>query len=601
VDDLRALVFIALILVLIISSLIIYYMNRDSDGDGIPDYKERGYGTDPNKPNYLLAYALKKLPEEEALRFKNVENLNESSKGFVDLYVSLPQDKRSSKEVNELLDKILSDNRVDDLEKNLFDDRFVNPTLPTIDNLSWDPTRENLDKIYDINVTFVARDDRSPISYAELRFIPVEYYYMIEKYGMRPEDYPKVFPPDKERDFVLTPVDGKFDSLEERFSVLIKDIVGGREYKIVALVRDSAGNERRAELDLPYIRQYENFGKVLFDKGVIVMAVYLPFDMSSIPRKDDDPLLGRYDTISDIVLMKHVDWATGHGVNVFLLDSQNHWWPSIMVKVFTICRALLSTGQVKVAWLMGPSVRHFTYGKQGGDIPEWAIDLSLPRNNETFIWFVQMLMKFAENENYLRIDGKPVLYIWDEGAFFNQAGTYRAVKAMLGDKVYIIADWFPRIPTMPSDEYFQFVLKKYRGDGLRIIDAFTGWIGLHPVGLNTEEYVNKYEFYYAKQLDAWYRFTKDWGKDFIVTVAPGFDNSYSWGGPQVPLPRGADLFKKRLEIALRHLDPRLPVLKIDTWNDWGEWSYFEPTVKEGFAYLEALKSLLEGYIENRNG
>jgi len=73
-----------------------------------------------------------------------------------------------------------------------------------------------LDKIYDINVTFIARDDKTPISYAELHFVPVEYYYMIEKYGMRPEDYPKVFPPDKERDFILTPVDGKFDSLEEK-------------------------------------------------------------------------------------------------------------------------------------------------------------------------------------------------------------------------------------------------------------------------------------------------------------------------------------------------------------------------------------------------
>jgi H+/Cl- antiporter ClcA len=65
VGSLRALVLIALILVLIlISSLVVYYMNRDSDNDGIPDYKEREYGTDPNKPNYLLAYALKSCPRK---------------------------------------------------------------------------------------------------------------------------------------------------------------------------------------------------------------------------------------------------------------------------------------------------------------------------------------------------------------------------------------------------------------------------------------------------------------------------------------------------------------------------------------------------------
>jgi hypothetical protein len=50
---------------------------RDSDGDGAPDFKEEGYETDPNRPNHLLAYALKKLPGSEVLKFKNVENFDE--------------------------------------------------------------------------------------------------------------------------------------------------------------------------------------------------------------------------------------------------------------------------------------------------------------------------------------------------------------------------------------------------------------------------------------------------------------------------------------------------------------------------------------------
>jgi hypothetical protein len=35
-------------------------------------------------------------------------------------------------------------------------------------------------------------DYENPIAYAELHFISVGYYYMIEKYGMRPECYLKV-------------------------------------------------------------------------------------------------------------------------------------------------------------------------------------------------------------------------------------------------------------------------------------------------------------------------------------------------------------------------------------------------------------------------
>jgi hypothetical protein len=243
---------------------------------------------------------------------------------------------------------------------------------------------------------------------------------------------------------------------------------------------------------------------------------------------------------------------------------------------------------------IGPSKRHFIYGEYGKEIPEWAIDLKIPENNESFLMLVEELMRLANNENYFKIDGRPVLYIWYEGAFFNQEVTYKAVKEQY--KLYLIADWLPRIPTSPSDEYVRFLLEKYRGNGLKIVDAFTGWIGFHRVGLDAEEYVKNYEYYYDKQLDMWKHFTEEWNKDFVVSLTPGFDNSYSWGGPQIPLPRDTEKFAKRLEVALKYLDARL-MLKIDTWNDWGEWSYIEPTSKESFSYLEIIKSFLTRYIK----
>jgi len=211
---------------------------------------------------------------------------------------------------------------------------------PSIINLSWVPARENLDKIYDINVTFVARDDKSPIAYAELRFIPVEYTYMIEKYGMKAEDYPKVFPPDKERDFILTPIDGKFDSLEEKFSVPIKDIVGGREYRIVVLVRDSAGNERIVEVKTPYIRQFENIAKT--DDIIVIADYYMWYGgpPSYAAWRDfktgeklhiHTPMLGEYDSGDPIVISKHIDWATGHGIDAFSIS----WWTTGRTKRLT--------------------------------------------------------------------------------------------------------------------------------------------------------------------------------------------------------------------------------------------------------------------------
>ncbi|WP_220375649.1 hypothetical protein, partial [Pyrobaculum aerophilum] len=64
---------------------------------------------------------------------------------------------------------------------------------PEIGEFNWSARVVN-DKIYDIFINFKIRDDKTKISYAEVRFIPERYYHFVTKYGMRPEDYDKVFP-----------------------------------------------------------------------------------------------------------------------------------------------------------------------------------------------------------------------------------------------------------------------------------------------------------------------------------------------------------------------------------------------------------------------
>jgi hypothetical protein len=578
----------------------------DSDGDGIPDLKEIEYGTDPHKPNYLLFYALKKLPEDEALKFKNIENFDEYSIGLVNLYASLPHDKRVSWEVNDLLKRILLDNKVDWLEKNLFDDKFVNPSPPLILSLTWMPVRENLDKIYDINVTFIARDDKTPISYAELHFIPVEYYYMIEKYGMRPEDYPKVFPPDNKRVFVLTPVDGKFDSLEEIFSVTIKDIVGGREYKIVVLVKDASGNKKTIEVKLPYIRQYENLGKVLYAKGVILGANYFPYYPRPHPWELLEPmavhpLLGKYDVIDPVIISKHIDWATGHGVNCFFMSWVPTWDGGSLQLLENIARFMDNSlsSNIMVAIQYEGIVDRL---RRAGVEPD-ANGIYHIENSNQWKMIVEDMKTLKElfftRDNYLKINGKPVVYFYASGSLNgNVSGFVEDIKREVN--IFIISDYAHPWAASSSftinntggwieecDERGNCFLINYAVN----YDAWTTWAAgwytpvLEPVEEN-----------YPKFLDegyrVWSKLALKYNKTFVPSIIPGFINLRDPDSPK--LPRKPEMFKAMVLTALKYSISGAgeKVIKIDTYNEFGEATGIEPTREEGFAYLEVLRSVL---------
>jgi hypothetical protein len=492
---------------------------------------------------------------------------------------------------------------------------LLDKSPPSIINLSWTPTRENLDKIYDINVTFVARDDKTPIAYAELRFIPVEYYYMIEKYGMRPEDYPKVFPPDKERDFVLTPVDGKFDSLEEKFSVPIKDIIGGREYKIVVLVRDKAGNERIVEVKTPYIRQFENLGKVLYEKGTLVAAVYYalypyPHTWEALEPMAAHPLLGKYDVRDPIVQAKHIDWFTGYGGNCFFFS----WGTDDDSSTKEVHENILSfisnplSNQVKIAIFYELPSRL----RAGGIFPngQGLYHLDDPRRWGKVIEDMKLLSEdILQKENYLKIKNEPIIEFYETAIIGNIPEFVNSIKRAASDSLFIISQHaHPWSATSaytdpPSGGWIEDCIDSgycELFERAKPFDGWTTWVAgwYTPIKKPLNE---NYPKFLEEGYKVWNRLAEKYNKMFVPSILPGFINLRDPNFPR--LPRSAEMFKRELEIALKYATPvnGMRVIRIDTFNEFGEATGIEPTREEGFIYLEGLKGILYEEILHNTG
>jgi hypothetical protein len=409
---------------------------------------------------------------------------------------------------------------------------------------------------------------------------------------MRREDYAKVFPPEETKTVILKPA-----GLErETFNVEFKDIIGGREYLIRVVAKDVADNAKSDERKTTYIREFENIGKQLYANGIIMSGVYMPWDMRGLAgyKLPDKPLLGLYDALDDVVQWKHIDWATGHGINVFWCSSNlNSQYE------YEVVRNLLLKDGIFVGAMPGPDPWNMVKG--GAGQPDWAYNLSDPHNQRVFTEIMIKWFSLTSSPNFFRVNGKPAIFIWDENAFTNINEAYDGIKKIakqLGFGLFIISHSLPRIPKINVNEQLESWVR-LKGDGWwNYIDALTSWIGFYEPSrlikeIGIEERIDAYLYYYERSLTVWKSFCEARGKFFIPSIAPGFDNSYSWGGPDViPLPRSVNRFARSLQTAIRYTSLRYPEVRIDTWNDFGEWSYVEPTTSEKFTYLEALKSLL---------
>lgn len=473
--------------------------------------------------------------------------MDPEDKKLVDLIASLPSEELDD-DLIRTLDEVVSDGRVDGGELSLLDDRYVNPEPPSIMRLSLIPSRVVNGKIYGLRLSFQVADSETPIASATLEWIPL-------RYGGLPD---RAFPSEDTRILHLTPSDGGYGDRVEEFHVAITDFRGGREYEIRVEVEDRAGNRQVTTIKTPYIREYED---VAGRDGQLVGAIYYPKYDHGRRRKrcNDAPLLGEYDPENDVVISKHIDWASGHGVDFFLVSWRGPGSYEDSILRGHIMRNPLA-GSMRFAVLYEADRLGDLDPAEAGQVLRNYIDYL----NGTYF----------NDPHYLKIEGKPVLGIHVVGEL--PGSVLEALSECKGEyDLYLV-----RSLDHLRDRSEAARLRYFDGVVLGSTPDLLGAMGGSSLGYRE-----------------WHAYLMASGIDFIPSVAPPLDDGAADGEK---VSSNIEVFKERLIRALHHSWPRKVVL-ISSFNDWASCNPIEPSEENGIRYLDAVLEAVGEYERRQRG
>ncbi len=487
----------------------------------------------------------------------------------VEKYRTILGDERVSFESASL--KVLED--LNSAEKRL---EKVLTYFPLIRNLSFSPSRVVNDKVYDLNVRLEVISPINTLEKVEVKLIPVEYEHFITRYGMRREDYNLVFPPEEVKTVRLQP-----KGLEqETFYVNFAGLKGGREYTIKSEVRDVVGNVRTEEIRTPYIREYENIAPL---DDITVATFYYNWYSPNyyIPRNlPDKPLLGFYNSDDNIVFNKHVDWATGHGIDVFVFPwffpgSEQH---SILEKNM---KADLFN-QIKFSFIS-------TFVDREGRQPPFNFDD--PRVKQDFVDNISYIKDhYAKLPNFWKIDGKPVIVSWATHVYMSKTGNIREAFEKVGSNrdLYIFGEIASNIAI--DEKFYPFLQAPVYGiyNYQTLTAPFHPWeMNKWPKKVNLSEILNDV----LSIMGDWSEFAKRLNIEYFPTVSPGQDLTYDYRSkepdPHPIILRDSVAFKALVDRVINFSKKK--GIFITSFNEWFERTQIEPTPSYGLEYLKPFK------------
>lgn len=307
------------------------------------------------------------------------------------------------------------------------------------------------------------------------------------------------------------------------------------------------------------------------------------------------PLLGRYASTDRKVVRQHQAWSEAYGIDSWICS----WWGRRKLTDRALRRGVLPE-------LKGTSTQMAIFYESAGLL---GMERGRIRIDEDAIQQLTKDMRYLAKHyfghpNYLKIEGRPVLFIYLTRAFYGQveAGlqALRDAARQEGHEVYLIGDevFWGRV-NLPHLQWLDAVTP-YNMHGPPQYAGYPAQSGFFD---GVERQYQQYQY-----------LAKRYGNAFIPNAFPGFNDLgvRPEAGHYIIPPRArpdADAdefstFREFLALARSYADPKLNMMTITSFNEWHEDTQVEPAVAApgpqrsgtaayGYGLLEVIRQMRE--------
>ena len=315
------------------------------------------------------------------------------------------------------------------------------------------------------------------------------------------------------------------------------------------------------------------------------------------------PLWGYVNEANPAIMEMEIEEAVRHGVNVFIYDW--YWFDGRPFLENCLDNGFLKArnrNKMKFYLMWANHSANQWWDIRVSDDPSCDIwDGAVNRANFDIVCD-RVIEKYFKQENYYKIDGKPVFMIYDINNLVRGLGGMEQTKEALESfRNKVKAAGFPDLDlqmTIWSESALN--LSGFDANHVGSTKDFVDILGFDSISHYQFAHFNNMGDDYLNILEnvkkEWARIDKDYKVPYYPHVSIGWDNNPRFYGfkPDICYNNTPENVEKAFRMAKDYLDahPEVhPLVTVNSWNEWTETSYLQPDDLYGYGYLEAIKKV----------